>query len=39
MRGGVFGVDGDHNFVMIYNTEGMARGIASDRLEPSVKVY
>ena len=30
---------GDGNFVMTYNTEGMVRGVTTNTMEPSVKVY
>jgi beta-aspartyl-peptidase (threonine type) len=39
LRGGVIAVDRDGNFVMTYNTEGMVRGVTTNILEPSVKVY
>ena len=39
LRGGVIAVDRDGNFVMTYNTEGMVRGVTTNTLEPSVKVY
>jgi len=39
LRGGVIAVDGDGNFVMTYNTEGMVRGVTTNTMEPSVKVY
>ena len=39
LRGGVIAVDGDGNFVMTYNTEGMVRGVTTNAMEPLVKVY
>ena len=39
LRGGVIAVDRDGNFVMTYNTAGMVRGVTTNTLEPSVKVY
>jgi beta-aspartyl-peptidase (threonine type) len=39
LRGGVIAVDRDGNFVMTYNTEGMVRGVTTNSMEPSVKVY
>jgi beta-aspartyl-peptidase (threonine type) len=39
LRGGVIAVDGDGNFVMTYNTKGMVRGVTTNTLEPTVKVY
>jgi beta-aspartyl-peptidase (threonine type) len=39
LRGGVIAVDRDGNFVMTYNTEGMVRGVTTNTMEPSVKVY
>jgi beta-aspartyl-peptidase (threonine type) len=39
LRGGVIAVDRDGNFVMTYNTSGMVRGVTTNALEPSVKVY
>jgi beta-aspartyl-peptidase (threonine type) len=39
LRGDVIAVDRDGNFVMTYNTEGMVRGVTTNILEPSVKVY
>jgi len=39
LRGGVIAVDRDGNFVMTYNTSGMVRGVATNTLEPLVKVY
>jgi len=39
LRGGVIAVDRDGNFTLTYNTAGMVRGVATDSLEPSVKVY
>ena len=39
LRGGVIGVDRDANFVMTYNTAGMVRGVTSNSMEPTVKVY
>ncbi len=39
LRGGVIAVDRDGNFVMTYNTPGMVRGVTTNALEPSVKVY
>jgi len=39
LRGGVIAVDRDGNFVTTYNTEGMVRGVTTNTLEPSVKVY
>jgi len=38
-EGGVIAVDRDGNYAMTYNTAGMVRGVATDALEPSVKVY
>jgi len=39
LRGGVIAVDGDGNFVMTYNTRGMVRGVTTNTLEPTLKVY
>ena len=39
LRGGVIAVDRDGNFAMTYNTAGMVRGVTTNTLEPSVKVY
>ena len=39
LNGGVIAVDRDGNFVMTYNTEGMVRGVTTNTLAPSVKVY
>ena len=39
LRGGVIAVDRDGNFVMTYNTAGMVRGVTTNTLEPTVKVY
>jgi beta-aspartyl-peptidase (threonine type) len=39
LRGGVIAVDRDGSFVMTYNTSGMVRGVTTNALEPSVKVY
>ena len=39
LRGGVIAVDRDGNYVMTYNTSGMVRGVTTNALEPSVKVY
>ena len=39
LRGGVIAVDRDGNFVMTYNTSGMVRGVTTNVLEPSVRVY
>ena len=39
LRGGVIAVDRDGNFVMTYNTAGMVRGVTTNTIEPSVKVY
>jgi isoaspartyl peptidase/L-asparaginase-like protein (Ntn-hydrolase superfamily) len=39
LRGGVIAVDRDGNFVMTYNTKGMVRGVTTNTLEPTVKVY
>ena len=39
LRGGVIAVDRDGNFVMTYNTRGMVRGVTTNTLEPTVKVY
>ena len=39
LRGGVIAVDADGNFVMTYNTSGMVRGVTTNTIEPSVKVY
>jgi isoaspartyl peptidase/L-asparaginase-like protein (Ntn-hydrolase superfamily) len=39
LRGGVIAVDRDGNYVMTYNTAGMVRGVTTNTLEPTVKVY
>ncbi len=39
IRGGVIAVDKDGNIVMLFNTEGMVHGTASNDLVPTVKVY
>jgi len=39
LRGGVIAVDRDGNFAMTYNTAGMVRGVTTNTLEPTVKVY
>ena len=39
LRGGVIAVDRDGNITMPYNTEGMVRGVASDKLPPEASVY
>ena len=39
LRGGVIAVDRDGNFIMTFNTSGMVRGVTTNTLEPSVKVY
>ena len=39
LTGGVIAVDGDGNYVMTFNTQGMARGVASNASEPLVKIY
>lgn len=39
LRGGVIAVDKDGNYVMTFNTQGMARGVATHTDEPRVKIY
>jgi beta-aspartyl-peptidase (threonine type) len=39
LRGGVIAVDRDGKIAAPYNTEGMVRGTASNKLDPTAKVY